>query len=299
LIAFPPMRIALLCSWTFFAPLAVGGLLAGSACAEAPARLLLHPGAITLYGPQARHRLLVTAVAADGPTTDVTAEANFVSSRPEVVAVDARGECLAQGDGEAVVTARYQGRSAEVAVAASETGKVRPPSFLNDVMPLFTRLGCNQWACHGKGAGQNGFRLSLRGYAPEQDFQYLTREFPARRSSSVDPEESPLWRKALGLAPHEGGKLLGRGSRSHQVFLDWMRAGMPGPVKDDPEVRRLEVLPGSRILRVGQERQLLVVAEFSDARRARFRRSSCSAGSAPPRRGRSWSGSPAVRKDTG
>jgi hypothetical protein len=261
------MRISLLRIWTFFAALAVAGLLAGSACAEAPARLLVHPAAVSLHGTQARHCLLVTAVAADGRTTDVTAKAVFVSSRPEVVAVDAGGECLARGDGEAVVTARYEGRSAEVAVTASEIGKARLPSFLNDVMPLFTRLGCNQGACHGKGAGQNGFRLSLRGYAPEQDFQYLTREFAARRISPVDPEESPLLRKPLGLAPHEGGKLFGRGSRPHQVFLDWLRAGMPGPARDEPELRRLEVLPGNRTLRVGQEQQLLVVAEYSDGRR--------------------------------
>ena len=51
------------------------------------------------------------------------------------------------------------------------------PSFVHDVEPLLTRLGCNQGSCHGKGAGQNGFRLSLRGYAPELDYLYLTREF--------------------------------------------------------------------------------------------------------------------------
>src|SRR5579871_4820549 len=66
----------------------------------------------------------------------------------------------------------------------------RPPSFLNDVMPLFTRLGCNQGACHGKGSGQNGFRLSLRGYAPERDYEWLTREYTGRRVSAAKPEES-------------------------------------------------------------------------------------------------------------
>ena len=34
------------------------------------------------------------------------------------------------------------------------------PSFVNDVEPILTRLGCNQGSCHGKGAGQNGFRLT-------------------------------------------------------------------------------------------------------------------------------------------
>ena len=43
------------------------------------------------------------------------------------------------------------------------------PSFVNDVEPILTRLGCNQGSCHGKSSGQNDFRLSLRGYAPEWD----------------------------------------------------------------------------------------------------------------------------------
>jgi hypothetical protein len=141
---------------------------------------------------------------------------------------------------------------------------VARPSFLNDVMPLFTRLGCNQGACHGKGSGQNGFRLSLRGYAPEMDFEWLTREFNGRRVSAAAPEESLLLRKPLGLAPHEGGTLFTAGSRAHQVFLAWLRAGMPGPAKTDPRLRKLVLLPGNRTLRPGQELPLLVRAEYSD-----------------------------------
>ncbi|HYH64051.1 MAG TPA: hypothetical protein VD866_05085 [Urbifossiella sp.] len=56
-----------------------------------------------------------------------------------------------------------------LAAAALTPSAQAQPSFLNEVMPILTRSGCNQGACHGKGTGQNGFRLSLRGYAPEQD----------------------------------------------------------------------------------------------------------------------------------
>src|SRR5688572_18547012 len=64
------------------------------------------------------------------------------------------------------------------------------PSFLNDVVPLITRLGCNQGACHGKNDGRNGFKLSLRGYAPEWDYERLTRESRGRRLSLAYPEQS-------------------------------------------------------------------------------------------------------------
>jgi hypothetical protein len=147
---------------------------------------------------------------------------------------------------------------------AAAPPKSSAPSFLNDVMPLFTRLGCNSGACHGKGAGQNGFRLSLRGYAPELDHESLTREFHGRRVNRADPESSALLRKPTGQALHEGGKLMSVGDRSYRVLLDWIRAGMPGPSKDDPQVRDLEVSPGKSTLRPGQKQQLTVRARYGD-----------------------------------
>src|SRR6185503_5368450 len=45
----------------------------------------------------------------------------------------------------------------------------RPISFVNDVIPVLTRAGCNSGTCHGAAVGKNGFKLSLRGYAPELD----------------------------------------------------------------------------------------------------------------------------------
>jgi hypothetical protein len=151
--------------------------------------------------------------------------------------------------------------------AAGPARAARPPSFVNDVEPLFTRLGCNQGACHGQGAGQNGFRLSLRGYAPEMDYQGLTREYGGRRLGLTVPEDSLLLRKPLGLAPHGGGKVFQENSREHQLLLAWVRAGAPGPDPEEPALRRLEILPGNRTLAPRQEQQLAVQAEFSDGSR--------------------------------
>jgi hypothetical protein len=139
-----------------------------------------------------------------------------------------------------------------------------PPSFVNDVEPIFTRLGCNQGACHGKSAGQNGFRLSLRGYAPEWDYFWLTREFGSRRVNVAVPEASLILRKPLGQVPHEGGKLFSEKSREFQVLFDWIRAGAPGPAKSEPTVARLVIEPGSRVLKVGAELQLAVKATYTN-----------------------------------
>ena len=138
------------------------------------------------------------------------------------------------------------------------------PSFLNDVMPIFTRQGCNQGSCHGKGSGQNGFRLSLRGYAPEADHRWITREFATRRIDPSVPEDSLLLRKPTGSAPHEGGRMFDPASREYKVLLDWIRSGAPGPKKDDAKLLRLDLQPKSRTLKTGDELALTAIAEFSD-----------------------------------
>ena len=65
------------------------------------------------------------------------------------------------------------------------TSAAESPSFVNDVEPVLTRYGCNSGGCHGKLAGQNGFRLSLRGYAPEADHAALATEEYGRRIGGV------------------------------------------------------------------------------------------------------------------
>jgi hypothetical protein len=248
----------------------VAGTLLALSCsavlAETAPRLLLHPSAIEMHGPGSRHRVLVTAENADRQQTDVTSQATFTSRDPKVVTVSADGECLVQGDGKTEIVVSFGSQSATLPVTVAESQQVRPVSFLNDVEPILTRAGCNSGACHGKGAGQNGFRLSLRGYAPEFDHAWLTREYSGRRINPAFPEESLLLLKPLGLAPHEGGKLFGTGSREHELLLGWIKDGAPPAKKDDPEIRRLEILPGNRTLRVGSEQQLLVRAEYGDGR---------------------------------
>jgi len=141
------------------------------------------------------------------------------------------------------------------------------PSFLNDVVPIFTRQGCNQGACHGKGAGQNGFRLSLRGYAPDADHRSITREFNGRRLEMADPEASLMLRKPIGSAPHEGGRVFGADSREYKVLLDWIKAGAPGPAADEAKLVKLDLSPATRTMAKGDTQQLVATGEFSDGSR--------------------------------
>jgi hypothetical protein len=146
----------------------------------------------------------------------------------------------------------------------AEAGEPASPSFGTEIVPLLTKMGCNAGACHGKGAGQNGFRLSLRGYAPEQDYKWITREFDGRRIDPANPEESLILRKATGRTPHEGGRVFAPGSREYDLVLAWLRAGFPGPNKSEPAIRKLEVTPTASVLKPGESVQLRAVATFAD-----------------------------------
>ena len=150
----------------------------------------------------------------------------------------------------------------EFVTAATETEA--PPSFRQEIVPILTAAGCNSGGCHGKLAGQNGFRLSLRGYAPEQDYLSLTNELIARRINFAAPSESLLLQKPLGGVPHEGGVRFGLKDRAAVRLREWIEARAPGPDALESDAVRLEVLPGDRELAVGQTQQLLVRAYYPD-----------------------------------
>ena len=56
---------------------------------------------------------------------------------------------------------------ASSSLVADESSRV---DFKNDLVPLFTKSGCNAGACHGAAIGRGGFKLSLYGGNPEPSF---------------------------------------------------------------------------------------------------------------------------------
>ena len=153
------------------------------------------------------------------------------------------------------------------ATAASVCGEAPPdisPSFINDVQPLLTRHGCNSGGCHGKLAGQNGFRLSLRGYAPEEDHRALTEEEFGRRLDLLNPEQSLLLLKATAQLSHGGGKLFGVDDPPFATLLKWVRHGAPGIVEGEPRVTHIAATPAHKIVVPGESLGITVEAWYSD-----------------------------------
>jgi hypothetical protein len=167
-------------------------------------------------------------------------------------------------NGAATIVARSGSIEVATVIKVKRMEQPSPVSFRRDVIPSFSQAGCNTGACHGTPTGKGGFRLSLRGYLPNQDFLTLSREAGGRRINSLAAESSLLLAKPLGEVPHEGGLRLRRGSKSCEFIRDWIAEG----AKDDPGAPcgvRLQILPGSRVLSApAGSQQLVVLLELAD-----------------------------------
>ena len=239
---------------------------AGAGTTPQIVRLKVFPESLELGSLDRQHGLLVTAILQDGSEVDISDICGFTSNRPEIADVSKTGGIEAKADGEAEITVRFVSRRATVKVRTAGTGAAVVPSFRQDVLPVLTKTGCNTGGCHGKLAGQNGFKLSLRGYAPEWDHDWLATDARGRRLDLAFPEKSLLVTKPTGETPHEGGRRMEPGSRYQKTLIAWVAARAPGPDTNEVEAARLEVLPGSRTLRPGDTQRLLVRAMHPDGR---------------------------------
>jgi hypothetical protein len=158
-----------------------------------------------------------------------------------------------------VYFAVYGGQADKPAQRADES-----PSFRNHVVPVLTRLGCNSGACHGALAGKGGLKLSLRGYAPDQDYFVLTRQANARRVNRAEPARSLMLLKPTLALPHGGGLRIEVESPEYRVLAGWIASGAPGPSPKDPRVQRIEVTPPQVVLKPNDTLQVRVRAFYSD-----------------------------------
>lgn len=226
--------------------------------------LAILPTTITLEGSQALQRILVVESHKREMTADLTAKASFVSSDSAIATVDGQGIVKAVGDGEATITAKLGVRSTSVVVKVSGTKRYHNWSFVNHVIPVLTRSGCNSGACHGALAGKGGLKLSLRGYDSPSDHFALTRQALSRRIDREVPEKSLLLLKPTMVIGHGGGMRLEVGTREYQVLSEWIAAGAAGQQTGEPTVQRLEIFPTTSVLKPGDTAQVVVRAIYSD-----------------------------------
>jgi hypothetical protein len=232
-----------------------------------PTELLVQPSRVELVGPHAVQQIVVTGKYADGTVRDLTSLAKISVEHSEILNLANGGFVRGKKNGNSSLKIEAAGKSAQVSIAVSELDRPNVVSFRNEVIAGLNVGGCNMGACHGTPSGKNGFRLSLRGFDPAQDYVQITRDILGRRGDSQNPLGSLLLQKGLGRVPHEGGARFGEDSVAVEMIATWFAEGMQDDPKDLPTLKKIEVLPGSRVLKApARWQQLAVMGHFSDGK---------------------------------
>jgi len=218
-----------------------------------------------LVGSNSRRQLVVTGVYSSGQRHDLTDKVTYSVTPTTLATLTPTGLVRPLKDGVVTITAREPtGKAASIELTLSSCAEELPVNFSNEIVPIFTKRGCNAGGCHGKTDGQNGFRLSLLGFYPEDDYEFLVHEDRGRRIFLSDPDFSLLLQKPANLLPHGGGKRLEEGSYEWQLISRWIAQGTPFGKEDDPVLDHIEVTPPVREMNFGTSQQIAVTAHYSD-----------------------------------
>lgn len=228
-------------------------------------RLEVSPAEVVLSGKNRQLQLQVTGI--DGPLAfDVTRAVKIESADRDIVQVE-HGFVTGRREGRTELLIGEGRLARRIPVTVSDFDNYPPVHFVNDIIPLFSKLGCNSGGCHGKQAGQNGFKLSVFGFDPRADHEALVKAARGRRVFPTAVERSLIYSKAIGKTAHGGGQRMRADSQDAELLLEWLKQGMPWGDDQAPVVTEIEVTPNLQSLVPRQQQQLRVVATYSDGRR--------------------------------
>ena len=267
--------------WLFL--LAAGAILPGAVRADQPAKttapvsdgvaapkpadvqsITVHPEKLSLNGMDDAAQLIVTATLKDGRSQDLSSDAVYTVADGKSAKVLSTGRVIPQGNGTTEIVATYGDKSVRIPVSIAHTDENLPINFPNQIVPVFTKLGCNSGGCHGKASGQNGFKISLLGFEPDYDYVSLVKEGRGRRLMPAAPDSSLFLLKGTGAVPHGGGKKMEKDSDEYKLVRRWIAAGMPYGNTTDPTVTKITVYPEHRIMTRNNKQQFAVYAHYTD-----------------------------------
>lgn len=230
-----------------------------------PTALIVSPANITLSGPRAMQQVVVSGQYADGTVRDLTPFCTFSAESADIFDVTSSGFLQPKKDGTTNLVITVGPQATKAAVVVKDLEKPAPVSFRRDFVAALNVGGCNMGACHGTPSGKGGFKLSLRGYDPAADYLQLTRDVLGRRTDRLDPDSSLVLQKGLAKVSHEGGERFKATTIPAQTIRAWIAEGLNDDPADLPELKKIEVLPGSRVLNApARWQQLAVLAHFVD-----------------------------------
>jgi hypothetical protein len=229
------------------------------------AKLEVQPNSVQLKHPYDYQQLLVTAVLEGGERIDATRIAQ-AGAPANIAKLFPNGLIRPAADGDGAVSFTLAGQSVSVPVRVSNQKDKYEVSFVRDVMPAMSKLGCNAGTCHGSAEGKNGFKLSLRGYDPLYDYRSLTDDLEGRRFNRSAPERSLMLLKPSGGVPHVGGALMLPGEPAYEMLRTWIAEGVKFD-SDSTRVTKIEILPKDPVIPLANmKQQMRVVATYGDGR---------------------------------
>lgn len=151
------------------------------------------------------------------------------------------------------------------AVCASLALGQDQPTFLRDIAPVLNKAGCTSGPCHGSAKGKNGFKLSLRGYDAQYDYEALLYDLSGRRFNRAEPGKSLMLAKPTMEVAHGGGLRFEKDSDYYRIIYRWIAAGVPFGDEKRDAVASLEVEPKEmNMSKPGESVQVKVTARFAD-----------------------------------
>ena len=114
-------------------------------------------------------------------------------------------------------------------------------SYQNEVMAVLAKAGCNMGTCHGNANGKGGFKISLRGESPAEDWKMIARNELGRRLNLIEPDESLLLKKATAQIPHEGRRRFEVDSWEYRILRQWIAEGAKNDAGQASKLTALEV----------------------------------------------------------
>src|SRR5262249_56148378 len=122
-------------------------------------RLEASPASVTLKHPYDYRQLLVTAHLASGEKIDVTRMAPIAA--PASVKISPSGLVRPAADGSGELAFSLGGQTLKIPVAVSGQKEKYQVSFVRDVMPGMSKLGCNAGPCHAPAPANTALQPTL------------------------------------------------------------------------------------------------------------------------------------------
>lgn len=227
-------------------------------------QIRLQPSQILFTDPREYRKVLVTGKTAQAGEIDLSRSATLAPA-DDCVKWDPSGFLYPVRDCQTKVVVTAGGQKAELPVTVRGLSQEHPVSFARDVEPILNKVGCSAGTCHGAAKGKNGFKLSLRGYDPEFDYDRLIHDLSGRRFNRADPARSLMLLKPTAEVAHGGGMRFDPDSRYYRTTLEWISEGVPFGDPKAAKIQKLEATPSDILFnKSGLSQQIVVLAHYAD-----------------------------------